>query len=630
MIFLEWKKFFGMNRQQRRAAKADKGSSNSPAKLFDAGLRHLLSGQLTEAEKCCHQILVANPDHADSLHLLGLIAIQAKNYDRAVEQITLAISHNPKSPDYFSNLGSVLQRQGRFEEAVKSYNLALSLKPTFAEAWHNLGNVLQKLKRYDEARSSYDQALKINPRYLEALNKAGLLLMELESFEGALEYFSRSDQVMPREANTLYMMGYCLQRLLRFNEALACYNLVLELAPDNADTHHNLGIVYQELGQHDEALARFEKALHIKPLFIEALRSRANSLAELRRFDEAFSDLDKSISFKPNYADAYFNAALLRLLTGDFAAGWAGREWRWKCPALRLDDRQFSQPVWLGDQQIDGKTILLHSDEGLGDAIQFARYVPMVAELGALVLLEVQEELQPLMAELSGVSQCMPKSTGKLPDFDFHCPLSSLPLAFETQIGTVPSAERYLPVPEDVRRQAWEKRLGSRNRLRIGLVWSGNPHHKNDRRRSMNLSSLAPILELDATFVSLQKNIRAEDKSSLLEHSGISNVAEHLQDFTDTAALISCLDLVISVDTSVAHLAGALGCPVWILLPYTPDWRWLLDRHDSPWYESARLFRQGQTREWSSVLDRVGKALQELIGSRHHQEAVGTPAIELT
>ena len=266
-------------------------------------------------------------------------------------------------------------------------------------------------------------------------------------------------------------------------------------------------------------------------------------------------------------------------------------------------------------EPIDGKTILIRIDEGLGDSIQFARYVPMVAALGARVILVVAEAAHPLLEKLPGVSQCLPVTTETLPAFDMHCPMCSLPLAFGTRLDTIPSVP-YLPAPDAARVQAWETRLGPRTKLRVGLVWSGNPKHGNDHNRSIPLLMLAPLLDTDATFVSLQKDPRADDRTLLRERTDILDLTADLTDFVETAALISCLDLVITVDTSVAHLAGALGCPTWILLPFVPDYRWLLDRDDSPWYPTVRLFRQTETREYGSVVERVRRELQELAPGR--------------
>jgi hypothetical protein len=268
--------------------------------------------------------------------------------------------------------------------------------------------------------------------------------------------------------------------------------------------------------------------------------------------------------------------------------------------------------MWRGEPITDGQTLLIYSDEGLGDAIQFARYIPMVAELGARVILVVPDQLQSLLSGVAGVTQCLPQSADTLPAFDWHCPTGSLPVAFGTRLGTIPPMAAYPALSTETRVQAWESRLGPHDRLRVGLVWSGNPKHKNDHNRSTSLQMLSRILDVDAMFVSLQKDPKPDDRV-LLDKIDVLDLTAHLTDFSETAALVSCLDLVITVDTSVAHLAATFGRPTWILLPYTPDWRWLLDREDSPWYPSVRLFRQTTTREYASVLDRMRDELLRLI-----------------
>jgi Tetratricopeptide repeat/Glycosyltransferase family 9 (heptosyltransferase) len=348
--------------------------------------------------------------------------------------------------------------------------------------------------------------------------------------------------------------------------------------------------------------------LAVKVDYAEAFNNRGVALQEQKRLDEALTSYDQAIVLKPDYADAHWNFSLLRLLTGDFERGWAESEWRWKNASLDLSERTFSQPLWIGAEAIDGKTLLLHHEQGLGDAIQFCRYVPLVAARGARVVLEVDRPLRQLMSGLAGVSHCLCKGEA-LPNFDMHCPLLSLPLAFGTLLETIPSTTPYLSVPAPV--QDWEAKLGPKDRLRVGLVWSGNPRHRDDIKRSIELNALSSLFDVAATFVSLQKELRAGDAALLRERSDIISLGQSFENFADTAALISCLDLVISVDTSVAHLAGALGRPVWILLPFVPDWRWLLDRDDSPWYPTARLFRQTNTRDWHSVVDHVRTALNE-------------------
>jgi ADP-heptose:LPS heptosyltransferase len=324
----------------------------------------------------------------------------------------------------------------------------------------------------------------------------------------------------------------------------------------------------------------------------------------------------RAIAADPNLAEAPWNLALVQLLVGDFKAGWRGREARWRIPEMASRYLDLQQPMWLGAESVAGKTLVVCQDEGLGDAIQFARYVPLLAARGARVILVVDKPLRPLLSGLGGVSECLPKSPDTpLPAHDFHVPISSLPMAFGTELDTIP-AEFYLPDPRPDRMQAWDERLGARAKLRVGIVWSGNPKHKNDHNRSISLQALSDILDLDATFISLQKEPRPEDAETLRERAEIVDLTADLTDFAETAALLSCLDLVIAVDTSVAHLAAALGRPTWILLPFVPDYRWLLGRDDSPWYPTVRLFRQTERRDYRSVVDRVRTELALAIAKR--------------
>jgi len=619
-----------MNRQPRRtpikqavkqaaktpSAKTESASrGDTPAAYFKAGLRLLQAGQLAEAEKCGREALAIDAGHADTLHLMGLLACASNQIDLAIEWFAQAIRQNPDVADYFSNLATALQHQNRLDEAIKSFDRALQLKPDFAAVWYKLGKILRQQKRLDEAVLSFDQALKTDPNHLEAANVSAVLHFEAERYDETIARLDRSLQIKPGQVGAFQLKGICLLRLKRYEEALAECSTALALAPQDAETAHNVGLALHKLGRNEEAVAYFDRALALNPRFLLALSMRGTSLQELHRFDEAIASFDAAVAIDPEFADAHWNAALFRLLTGDFEAGWAGREWGRKVPALGFVDRKFTQPMWLGETPIAGKTILLHSDEGFGDTIQFARYATLVAQLGARVILEVQDALQPLLTGIEGVSLCLPKTGITLPEFDLHCPLSSLPLAFKTRLETIPSAASYLPAPADALVQPWRARLGPHDRLRVGLVWSGNPAHGNDRNRSMSLSTISAILEPDASFISLQKDPRADDQATLLERAEILDLTSHLTDFVETAALISCLDLVISVDTSVAHLSAALGRPTWILLPYRPDYRWLLGRDDSPWYPSVRLFRQDESRDYARVIDRVRAELQAAIAT---------------
>jgi len=585
----------------------------TPAAFFEAGLRLFKAGQLSEAEKCGRQALALDAAHADSLHLMGLLCLAAKQHHLAIEWFAQAIRQNPDVADYFSNLGTALQQQGRYEEAAKSFDRALLLKPDLAEVWYKLGEILRQQKRNDEAILSFDQALKLNPCYREAANAGALLLFDAARYDEAIQRFQCSLDIDARQAGAFHFKGICQLRQQRFDGALADCMRALELAPEHAEITNNVGLVLQRLARNQEALGYFDRAIELNPQFALAFNHRGTSLGELRRFDEALASFASAITIRPDYADAHWNRALMQLLLGDFASGWAAREWGRRSQAVGFIDRQFTRPLWLGDEPIAGKTVLLHSDEGLGDTIQFSRYATMVAQRGARVILEVQDAVHPLLSGIDGVSLCLPKTGTVLPDFDLHCPLSSLPLAFATRLETIPSTLSYLRAQSEARLQSWEARLGPHDKLRVGLVWSGNPAHGNDRNRSMPLATLSSILDADASFISLQKDVRPADQATLLEHGEIVDLTACLCDFSETAALMSCLDLVITVDTSVAHLAGALGRPTWILLPYTPDYRWLLDRDDSPWYPAVRLFRQAEDRDYANVMKRVRAELQSRI-----------------
>jgi tetratricopeptide (TPR) repeat protein len=582
----------------------------SSAELYRAALDHFRAGRHHDAEFCCRRALAHDSEHADAFHLLGILALHAGQYDQAVDFISRAIRREPRH-DYLRSLGTTLLKQGRHADALQVFDRSVQFNPDMAEAWRNLGNALIAVGRRADAVPCFREAVKRDARDWDAANKAAVLLFEAGQFEDALGYFSICDGLQPGHVPTLYMRARTLHNLKRFTEALADNERLATLAPDNADVCHNAGSILRMLGRDAEALVWFDRSLALRPDAAATLAEKAIVLTALHHFDEALAAFQRAIALDPNHVVAEWNLAVLQLLLGDFAAGWMGREARWKIPAFSHIYPSLSEPMWLGESDIAGQTILVCAEEGFGDTLQFVRYIPMLAARGSRVVLIVQDALCSLLSGMAGAAQCLPRSTSQLPAFDLHCPISSLPLAFRTRLGTIPATTPYLPMPASDRMRAWEERLGAHDRLRVGLVWSGNPNHGNDHNRSIQFQMLARILDVDVTFISLQKDARAEDKASLAP-TGIIDLTAHLTDFAETAALISCLDLVISVDTSVAHLAGALACPTWILLPYTPDYRWLLDRDDSPWYPSVRLFRQDAARDYASVVEKVHEELSEL------------------
>jgi tetratricopeptide (TPR) repeat protein len=532
-------------------------------------------GQLQHAEALYKEILQTQPEHADALHLLGVIVYQRGQLALAIKLISNAIRINPKHSDAHANRGLVFHALKRYEDALASYERALTIRPDFVEALNNRGNVLKDLKRYDEALSSYDRTLSLNANFAEALSNRGIVLFELK----------------------------------RYDDALASYDRALTIKPEYANALANRGNALKELKRYDEALASYDHALQLKPDFADALSNRGLVLMELKRYDEALISYDRAVSVKPNYIDAYWNKCLCQLLLGDYANGWRNHEARWQTEQMRKSYRTFKQPLWLGEQSLRGKTILLHAEQGFGDTLQFCRYTSQVKALGATVLLQVPHALNALLQSLQGVDVLLNNGEA-LPDFDYHCPLMSLPLAFHTTLASIPANTPYL-FSHAERLKKWQAKLGEKTLPRIGLVWSGNSTQKNDHNRSIALSEFSHTLNNAVHFFSLQKEVRDADAAILASFNNVQHFGEQLQDFADTACLCELMDVIIGVDTSVTHLAGAMGKPVWLLLSNNADWRWLLNRDDSPWYSSMQLLRQPALGNWQSVFKQVDQQLQK-------------------
>jgi tetratricopeptide (TPR) repeat protein len=564
-----------------------------------------------EAIASYDRALAAKPDHTGALNNRAVVLQILQRYDEALASLDRALALQPNYEDAHCNRGIISNALGRFEDALASYDRAIALQPGSIAAHCNRGNTLRAMMRLDEALASYDRAIALRPDFAEAHSNRAILLAQLKRHDEALAAFERQLTLRPGDAMGYNNRGVVLGDMKRHAEALANYDRALSLWPDYPDAIYNRGNALHELGRYAEALACYDRVLALQPNDGNAFNNRGKALRELNRYDEALECSARALAALPDDTVAHCNEASMRLLTGDFARGFAEYEWRWKKADMAPARREFPQPLWLGGEDIAGKTILLHGEQGFGDAIQFCRYVPLVAARGARVILEVRPPLVSLMGSLAGPSQVIAKGD-PLPAFDLHCPLLSLPLAMGTRIDTIPAQVPYLHVRPDVSAE-WEARLGPKTRPRIGLVWAGSVTHERDRDRSVRLSAFVPLLDLDATIVSLHQEMRADDAALLATRPDILHFGEALKDFTDTAALISQLDLVISVDTSVAHLAGALAKPVWVMLTYVPEWRWLLEREDCPWYPTARLFRQTETRDWDSVIARLHGALSDFI-----------------
>lgn len=563
-------------------------------------------GALDACESSCAAVLQREPRHLDALTLTGAVRLARGDAAGALACFTRTTEIDPRQAEGFSNRGVAQQALGRLDEAERSFRRALEILPGHVDALYNLALVHGARGRWDEARAAYRRVVQLAPGHAMAWNNLGNVLQKLRQPEEAVQCHRRALELRPTLAEAWNNLGTALSGLKRFEEALRAYDEALRLRPRHADASLNRSSVLREMGRGDEALAAARAGLEADPSRADGYVHLGLALEELGRFDEALHAYDEAIA-RPGEAEGRWNKALLLLLRGDYERGWPLYEARWATPELRDRVRHFPFPPWRGED-LAGKALLLHAEQGAGDAIQFARYVPMLEARGARLTLETPTALAPLLAS-SFPSVRIVAPGASLEPHDFHCALGSLPLAFGTTLASIPGSDGYLRGEEE-RRREWRERLGGGARRRIGLAWSGNPQHRNDHKRSIPLASLAPFLAIDADFHSLQKDIRASDRAAAEASPRLRVWGDDLADFADTAALIDAMDLVITVDTSVAHLAGALAKPTWLLVPTKPDWRWMLERADSPWYASVRIFRQSAPGEWAPVIEEVRSQLR--------------------
>jgi tetratricopeptide (TPR) repeat protein len=556
------------------------------ATLLQQGQALLQQGKVAAAETLYQQVLVHDPKNFDALYLMGAMAAQTNQLAQAVNWMGRALEVDSGHAELHFNRGVALQKLLHHGEALASYDAAIALQPKNAQAHLNRGLVLQRVNRVEEALASFERAIAIAPTHAQAHMNRGCALHLLKRTEEALDSFDKAIAFQPDLAAAQLNRGIALQDLNRVGEAIENYDRCIALNPNDAAAHYKRGIALKELDCIKDALASYDKAAAINP----------------------------------NDPEIQWNRSLLLLSLGQWDEGWKLYQSRWKLSGrTNLGARyHLAQPPWLGHESLEGKTILLHAEQGLGDTIQFCRYAKLVKALGATVLLEVPRALIGLLSQLEGVDRLIERGT-EAPAFDYHCPLMSLPLAFKTRLDTIPSSPSYLHA-QATKVAQWQQRLGPALRPRVGLVWSGGfrPDQPElwalNKRRNLPLDQLKVLKGMDVDFISLQKGEPAESDFVSAMQAGwdgpaIANYSADLQDFSDTAALIETLDLVISVDTSVAHLAAALGKPVWILNRFDSCWRWLQDRSDSPWYPTVRLYNQRSAGDWEEVMHRVRQDL---------------------
>jgi len=719
------------------ATKAPSQNLHGIGETLARGLAQHQSGDLAQAEACYREILRVEPDHAEALHLLGVVAQENGDYLQAERLIRSAITRSPRVANYHNNLGNTYRLQGDLVRAISSYRQAIALDANQFEALHSLANSLADRGDFAQAETCFRDLLRLQPQFADAHYNLGNTKLNQGDAATAIECYRHAIELQPGYAAYHFNLAHALQRLGRLAEAADGYRRVVEIAPGDFGATYNLGIVLHELKEFAQAADAFRRALVLKPDLPQAMSNLAAALQGLDDYDGAADLLRRAITLSPNFAEAHGNwgghlwrqgdldgakksclraielnpnlsgahgnlghvlfdqadyrgaldcydraltlrpdivpgganspvanpstnaggpwkrgdllnafdarrrtgtdsataeyrrafatksncvellyyIGLLHLLHGDFAAGWHNYEYRWQTKMLCNARRDFSQPQWLGPP-LGGARILLHAEQGLGDTLQFVRYVPMVAARGAKIILEVPSELRRLIEDSLGSTAQIVTRGSRLPDFDWQSPLLSLPLVFQTDLNSIPASIPYLQADPRLTGDFAQHFTATNSGLRVGIVWSGSPRHTRDPQRSIPLARLRALIEISgATFYSLQKGPATKELLDMPLDLNLIDLSGHLNDFADTAGALANLDLLVTVDTAVAHLAGALGKPVWILLTRNPDWRWLLDREDSPWYPTARLFRQKVAGDWSTVIERVQNELHRLLSS---------------
>ena len=497
-------------------------------------------------------------------------------------------------------LADLALNDGNISLAIKRLEEACANETSSAEALHKLASCYFGIGDIQHSIELLERALKKNESF-EVLHDLGVTLSMAGKHEDGIERLEQAVAIK-QAPEAYYNIGRICDELRLFDRGVDAYLMAIKLNPDFVEAWVNYGLVMYEQERYDDALLAYSQALKIDPNFLDALLNRGNALYKLQKFSESIDAYDAAIAIDENFADAHFNKSMPMLLLGDFESGFKEYEWRLKCASLKEASRAIDRPAWCGEALKD-KTILLYSEQGYGDTIQFCRYVKLVSELGAKVILEVQEPLVSLLSSIEGVSQVFAKGE-ILPDYDYQSSLLSLPKILKTTVANIPSPGKYIQLNSGLADQ-WQQRLGASVRPRIGLAWRGNKKHLNDGSRNIHVNELLRALPQNFDYYSLQKEIADEDEIAFRDYPHLLRFEADLQNFSDTAALINCLDLVITVDTSIAHLSCAMGKITYILLSNPPDWRWLLDRCDSPWYPSAKLYRQKDPNNWESALREI-------------------------
>ncbi len=600
-------------------------------------------GNIDQAASLYSHIIARDNQHFKAIHNLAGIVAHKGHKERAIGLYELATRIEPRYASAYCNWGVVLKQTGVVDDVIDKFEKAIALDPDILAAHTNLAELYRTQRHFRKAVESYQQAVRINPQLLEMHNNMGVCYRALNENKLAVECFQKALEIKPDYIDATVNMGNALGALGLKEQAITYLRRSIELEPNLAAAYNNLGIALADTGELEEAMACYEKAISLnakshealsnmanvlnssgnsslavakleeaialKPDYWSAYNNMGNALKDMGQYDDAIEKFKTAVELEPNSGEANANLGYMHLLQGRFLEGWDGYAWRGKVKGEALARRTYDQPAWDGGE-LSGKHIYVYPEQGLGDIVQFSRYTTLLKERGAEVTLELPKSLCSLLEGLENLDHIHLQDTPP-PDFDLHASIMDLPQLFGTTLETIPNPEGYLKADEGLN-QKWKERLSSFNGFRVGFVWAGNPKHTNDRNRSLKLEQIRPLLETDGVDAfSLQVGKNGE--AVAMYETKITDLAPELTDFAETAAAMNNLDLIITVDTSPLHVAGALGRPVWGLIPFVPDWRWLLERSDNPWYPTLQLFRQDSTKEWQPVIDQVARALTEKV-----------------
>ena len=558
------------------------------------------------------------------LYLLGLACQGQGRSAEAISWLQQAIRCKPDLIRAYNDLGISLSRAGRWEEAGASFQQAIRLKPDYAEAHNNLGSVFRELGKHGEALASFQQAVRCAPHFSVGFNNLGVAFLQAGRLAEALESFQQATRLAPEFAEARQNAGIVLNRLGRLEEASQSFQHALRLTPDAVESLVGLASVFHQQNKFDEAINTSRRALELKPDHAEAHNNLGQMLLETGQTEAALAEYGRALLLKPDYADAHWNRGLLLLLLGRFRDGWL--EYQWRRVLKKMSFEPLRRPLWDGSA-LNGRTILLHSEQGAGDIFQAIRFAPVVKKLGATVVVSCPGRLLPLLSRCPGIDQLAARES-TLPHFDVHAPLMSLPGILGTKIETIPAEVPYI-FAEPGLTEYWRGELCNWPGLKVGIAWQGDPKFPGDRQRSIPLQSFVRLGKIQTDretrrqgdretihFFSVQKGLGSEQLAEVSGELAITNLGPRLDEtagaFMDTAAVMKNLDVVVTSDTSIAHLAGALGVRVWLAATLVPDWRWLLGREDSPWYPNMRLFRQSRKGDWDGVFERIAAELRTL------------------